>query len=342
MYRQFSTVPITPSRAVSFINNPNGKPEDVVLLLAFVKGEMIAFRSLFAGVIQPSSQEIRFGWCSGSWVHPHFRRRGISLLLLKEAFNDWNGRLMLTNYSPATEQLFLKTCLFKPIHEYKGARLYLFPKTIKLIPLVNQYIILKFLFFLIDMFIFFTAHLRITLYSYKMYAETEFELLEFPDNESFDFIDKHEEGYLFNRYRKKLIWILKFPWISETNCAFKQSYPFSACSESFFYKTVKIMYRKKLAGVMIFSVREGHLKTLFSWIPAELEDRVAGFLKNYAVKNKLEYITVYQPGIARYLTVDKFPFLVTRKSGQCIYSSFELSGINNPAFHDGDGDRAFT
>ncbi len=342
MYRQFPNVPITPSRALSYLNNPNGNPEDVVLFLAFAEGEMIAFRSLFAGVVQFPDQKIRFGWCSGSWVHPYFRRRGISLLLLKEAFNDWDGRLMLTNYSPATERLFLKTGWFKSIHKFNGARFYLFPKTFGMISWANNYTILKPLFSLLDVFIHFFARVRIMLYRYEMYSDIEFELLDSPDEETFTFLCKYEEMYLFNRNKKELLWIFRFPWISETNHSLSQKYPFSSYSESFYYKTVKIWRRKKLTGVVIFSVREGHLKTLFLWIPVDLEDKVAEFLKNFAVKNKLEFITVYQSGVARRLLASKFPFLHSRKLGQKIYSSFEISNENKFAFHDGDGDRAFT
>ncbi len=127
-FKRLSIVPITTLRARSYAANPLAQPGDIVLYLGFIDNQLVAFRSIFAGVINAGNSKIRFGWCSGAWVHPDLRRQGFSMLLLNEALADWNGKLMLTNYSPQTEKLFLKSGKFKVIHRFQGFRGYLFPK----------------------------------------------------------------------------------------------------------------------------------------------------------------------------------------------------------------------
>ncbi|MFW6257655.1 MAG: hypothetical protein ACOC11_02610 [Prolixibacteraceae bacterium] len=342
LYRQFSTVPITPSRAASYINNPDGKAEDVVLILAFIDGRLTAFRSLFAGVVQAEKEELRFGWCSGSWVEPGFRRQGLSQLLLKEALNDWNGRLMLTNYSPETESLYIKTGWFKPVHQFEGIRGYLFPKASKLFPDRKENAVAKLLFPVIDFFMAAVSWIKILFYRYKNPDHIRFDIFEDTDEECFRFIENYSQDYLFSRKAKEIIWILKWPWISETNRPYKKNYPFSACSDSFYYRTVKVMHKDILKGVCLFSVREGHLKTLFFWLPTQLEGELVSFLKDYTIRHRLEMLTVYHSGMAKQLSKSKFPFLHLRKISQKIYSSFDTGTSGNSIVQDGDGDRAFT
>ena len=155
-------------------------------------------------------------------------------------------------------------------------------------------------------------------------------------------IENKKEKFLFARGVAELKWIFQYPWISERNRPLSQKYPFSSVSKLFYYQTVKVFKKNKLAGVFIFSVNEGHLKTLFFWLPKNLEKDTAAFLKNYCVKNKIEVITIYHSGVAKQLIHRKFPFLYVKEFGQKIYSSFKINDLEHHRFQDGDGDRAFT
>ncbi len=341
-FRKAPVVPISPSRARSYLENPHGKPDDVALYLAVWKGNLVAFRSLFAGVAQTKAKTFRFGWSSGAWVHPEFRRKGLSKQLLKMALEDWGGRLMITNYAPEAEKLILSTNLFRPIHQFEGARAYLFPKTVKLIRFARQNGTAKIMLSLTDLLISGFSTFQSLFFSPKKHPEIWFEELGFPDKECFQFIEKGKENFLFPRGEDEWKWIFRFPWISDNNRAVKEKYPFSTCSASFFYRTVKVRVKNKLNGIFIFSVREGHLKTLSFWLPPGLENETARFLKQYCVKHKLEMITVNNSGIARQLFARKFPFLHVKKTGKKIYSSFDVSGAEGFLFQDGDGDTVFT
>ena len=92
----------------------------------------------------------------------------------------------------------------------------------------------------------------------------------------------------------------------------------------------------------MFSVREGHLKTLLVYITPGIEEYVASYLKLFCKKNRIEMITVYNEYLAKKFLDKKFPFLQVKKYGQKIYSSFQPETEAKYHFQDGDGDVIFT
>ncbi len=341
-FRQLEYVPITPARVESYLHNPNSKPDDVVLYLGFFEGQLIAYRSLFAGKIQTKNQTHRFGWCSGNWVHPRFRRKGYSRQLLQSAYSDWKGKLMFTNYAGESEKLYLQSGWFMAIHQFKGTRAYLFPQTRKLLPYAKKHPHLSLLWKLIDGITGLLSHIRMLFFAPERHRRLTFQTMTYPDEECYRLAEKTREHFLFKRGEAELKWIFHYPWIAEINRPYEKKYPFSACASPFYYKTIKVFQENKFEGFLIFSVREGHLKMLFCLIPEILEEETARFLKNYCVQNKLEMITVYNKGIAHRLFARKFPFLHAKPFGQKIYSSFTIEGLESYQFQDGEGDAIFT
>ncbi len=342
MYLNSPVIPITGLRVKSYVNNPNSLPSDVVLYMGTIQNRLVAFRTLFAGVAHGKYENIRFAWCSGNWVHPGFRRRGFSEQLLTEAFSDWSGKLMFTNYAPDSEKLYLKFGRFKSIHQFRGFRGYLFPKTRKLVPLSNRNPLTKLVFSFADYFIFGISAIRVLFFSPVQNHDIRFETAQFPDESCFSLLQNNSSGYLFKRFEQELNWIFGFPWISNHKSFETVNYPFSAYSKLFYYQTVKVFKTDKLVGFFIFSVRDGHLKTLYFNLPAGFEKDVAAFLKQYIVSHKIEVATVYNYSVSQQLFAQKFPFLHAKKFGQKIYSSFDIGKTEDYLFQDGDGDVIFT
>lgn len=286
--------------------------------------------------------QTRFGWCSGNWVHTDFRRKGLSEQLLNECLSDWGGKLMFTNYAPNSENLYLKTGYFKPIHQFQGVRCYLFPKTKKLISTVNKNSISKLLFSIIDLLIALISTVRLLFYKKKTNPEIRFETNEFPDETCYQLLEKSGENDFFKRGVNEMKWIFENPWISANKYPGFEKYPFSVWSNSFFYQTVKVFYEDQFSGFFIFSVREGHLKTLYFNIPENLQTETALYLKEFCKKHKIEVATIYNNEIAQQLFKRKFPFLHAKKYGQKIYSSFQIEISQDQTIQDGEGDVIFT
>lgn len=341
-FRNLENVPISPARAKSYIHNPHAKPDDLALVLGFIQNNLVAFRSLFAGLIETETQKIRFGWCSGNWVHPEFRRKGFSFELLKVAFSDWNGKLMFTNYAPESERLYLKTGWFFPLYQFRGIRAYLFPKTRKLLPLVRKNSWMRPFFWEVDVVLFWIAKIRTFFFNEKKNPDVGFELLAEPDEQCYQYLNNSNLKFVFGRKTVELKWIFQFPWISEENNNIKEKYQFSANAESFYYQTVKVFYKDKFSGFFIFSVKDLHLKTLYISVQSGLEDEIAGFLKKYCINGNIEMATIYNSAVADRIYERKFPFLHAKKYGQKIYCSFEVKGVEGFQFQDGDGDVIFT
>ena len=122
--------PISSFRVDSYLKNPHSLPDDPVLYFLKEDDRICAYRTVFVG--QLINDETRFAWLSGNWVHPEFRRTGLSEKLLNEIIIDWKRRLVFTNYAPESLQLYQKTKQFYPFYEATGRRFYLFAKTQKL------------------------------------------------------------------------------------------------------------------------------------------------------------------------------------------------------------------
>jgi len=341
-YRAMELVPVSLNRAKSYQQNPHGRPGDVVLYLGFIEGKLVAFRSLFADVIHSKETSIRFGWCSGNWVHANYRRQGFSEQLLKEAYTDWDKKLMFTNYAPASEQLYLKTGWFKPIHQFDGMRAYLFPKTRKLLPAGKRNAINRFLFSSIDLLIAAASFIRLLFFRSNLNRNYTFDLIDLPDQECYSFLKKRHSKNAFQRNEKEFGWIFTFPWIKKTDQQPGQLYPFSHYSDNFSYYTVKIYRENELVGFFIFSVRDGHMKTLFFEVPEKALAATAGFVKKFAANQKIEVFTVYKKELSGLFFERKFPFLRVKKYGQKIYSTFDVPDPESMNFQDGDGDVIFT
>ncbi|QIA06901.1 GNAT family protein [Draconibacterium halophilum] len=215
-FQNYEVVPISPIRAQSYLANPHAKPEDIVLYLGFIDNKLIAFRSLFADTLNSDGQLIRFGWCSGNWVHKQHRRFGYSEQLLREAYKDWNKKLLFTNYAPNSEKLYLKTGLFQAIHQFEGVRAYLHAKTAKFFPTkINP--LTKLLFNVIDFFIGLIVRLITAFYHTKKDYKLSFIETEKPDETCFEFLKSNPVNSVFNRNETELKWIFEHPWISQQN-----------------------------------------------------------------------------------------------------------------------------
>jgi hypothetical protein len=154
--------------------------------------------------------------------------------------------------------------------------------------------------------------------------------------------EKNKSKHIFRRGEHEYRWIFNYPWLSAQKNNRNTRYPFSSYAEVFYYKFVKVFIEEEFAGVFLFSVRDGHLKTLGFWVDEKSEREIISYLKRFCSKNSIELLTVYNRKIAGYLIKNKFPFLRVKSYGQKIYGTFEIGKTREQQFQDGDGDVIFT
>jgi len=76
--------PIPSIRALSQSKNPYGRPDDIVLLVAYCGDQCVGYQGLLPGLLKTEVQTSRVYWGMAWYVIPEFRRRGIGNRLLEE------------------------------------------------------------------------------------------------------------------------------------------------------------------------------------------------------------------------------------------------------------------
>ena len=79
--------PISLIRAVAQSKNPYGRPEDVVLLLAFSGNQCVGYHGLLPAIFNHEDNFDRVYWATAFYVAPEFRGQGIGKYLLEEIKN---------------------------------------------------------------------------------------------------------------------------------------------------------------------------------------------------------------------------------------------------------------
>lgn len=342
LFHSLDVKPISLQRALSYMHNPNGKPEDVVLYMV-TKGETLAaFRTVWAGKLKNDNRELRFGWCSGSWVAPAYRGKGMSVMLLREAYADWQTRLMFTNYSPGGQSANLSSGLFVPLYTHKGIRAYF--------PSAYPAILAKrgtgwFLLPIAKVLASLLGSFWKLIGSYSSPVNPvgyTFEVLDMPDKECLEIADSISETTFFGRGSADLEWIFRYPWVTPDPLVPDFSYPFSSYSGEFSLKVVKIKENSVTSGFFIFSEREGHLKSHHFYLSSRDFLAAAFWIRAYCGKNQPDFVTILHPEISREVRKHWFPFFYVKGYGQTIYSTFHMSQSADQAIQDGDGDYIFT
>lgn len=341
-FQSLDVKPISLQRALSYLHNPNGRPEDVAIYMMTEGDKMVAFRTVWAGIVNDDNKTLRFGWCSGSWVAPAYRGKGMSVLLLREAYADWQQRLMFTNYSPDGQSANLSSGLFMPLYTHQGIRAY-FPSALPAIlrkrgteglMLHMARVTAKLVGSVWKLINRCSAPVNSVGYS--------FEVLDTPDEECLDLARRYSESSFFGRGSAELEWIFKYPWVTSDLVASGFSYPFSCYSSHFSMKLVKIRENLVTSGFFIFSEREGHLKSHHFYLSSRDFLAAVHWIRAYCGKNQPDFVTILHPEISREVRKHWFPFFYVKEYGQTIYSTSHTAQSSVKAIQDGDGDYIFT
>ena len=336
-FQQLPVHPVSLARVASFIANPHAQPEDPILYFYAEGDEILSFRTLFPGVLNADSR--RFAWLSGAWTHPLYRKKKLSVNLLKEALTDWGGCLMATNFSPRSEKLYQRSGLLSPFSEIKGRRFYLQPDFRKLLePRLGKH---AYLGAIPNVAVRTLAQRKITQFKLEVPDKTSWEKLAFPDRECMDLANRQQASFLFKRGEEELKWILAYPWVLTDDRTFEASYPFSSFARQFEVYTVKFFRKKLFLGFLIYSLRDGHLKLLHQHFSTDCVDLVALFLIQEAVESRVEMATILHLNVSEKMSALENPFLFSKEFKQQVYSSM-TDLPQNSQLQPAEGDFIFT
>lgn len=338
-FQQYDFLPITKHRAISQIRNPKALDDQTLLILAFYEGKLAGYVGCFPDYFIIDGKKIHYTWLSTLYVHPEFQKNRPAKKLLRKVFEEYEGRVAITEFTKEAEALYTILGVFDDVFPKEGKRYYFRTDAAGIIPEKKPKTkMAKPLFHVLDT----VANSIVSLKNLGISnPDFKYEILDHIDTESADFI----AGFPSIRNAEELNVFMDNPWVLEGKK--EERYFFSSYAESFKYLWVKIYDESNvLTDCLLLQLRDGYLKIpyLFSKID---EDRVVRFLSYFIVEKRIKGMTSYHPKLIEAIDQSKiFPKLYERASRrEYLFHKQLLQSLPenfNPHFQDGDGDCMMT
>lgn len=348
-FKNLKNKPISKARANSYLANPRANKKDTILFMAYNLEELVGYRTIWADTFFIENKKETFGWLSGSWVHPKYRRRGVSTLIFNEVLKEWKSKLMYTNYAETSKLLYDKTEQFNFLHGLNGVKYYMRFSLADILPKKRRIfqstkLFWKFFDLLLNLFFdiryFFINSKKETGFYVKKNAPWNAEVLLYINS----FI-KHN---LFQRGEKEFNWIQKYPWIlsDKRTKLDSKSYYFSLYAKQF-ESNIYTIYttENKLIGFLLITIRDGHLKIPYAYFSKESTKEICNFLVNRCVKMRVKTIIIYNKHLEIQLN-NKLSFIKKKAFTQKYFITKSLLNSMGESMNfqiqTGDGDVVFT
>jgi GNAT superfamily N-acetyltransferase len=338
-FRQYDFLPVTRHRALSHIQNPKASAEDILLILAFYEEKLVGYVGCFPDSFIIDGKEIRYAWLSTLYVNPEFRKKRPAKALLKKVFEEYEGRIAITEFTKEAEALYNIMGVFEYVFPKKGKRYYFKTDAAKMIPEKKpETKALKPLFQTLDA----AANLLLSIKNLPTQKpDFKYEVLERIDKESIDFMT----DFSGVRDAEEINAFIDHPWVLEGRK--DERYLFSSFADTFKYFWIKIFdQNNKLKACLLLQLRDGYLKIPYLFSNADL-DEVVRFLNYFMITNRVKGFTSYQTQLNKAIQQSKTFSHIYERDFHREYlfhkDLLELLPKNfNPNYQDGDGDCMMT
>ncbi|MCS4305685.1 GNAT family N-acetyltransferase [Chryseobacterium sp. BIGb0232] len=338
-FRQYDFLPITKHRAISQINNPRATEDHTLLILALYEGKLAGYVGCFPDYFVVEGQKVEYAWLSTLYVNPEFQKKRPAKKLLKKVFEEYGGRIAITEFTKEAEALYIIMGVFEDVFPKDGKRYYFRTDATGMIPEKKPKTrIGKPLFYVLDT----VANSLISLKNLGVEEpKFKYEILDRADQESIDFV----AGFSENRSAEEINTFIDHPWILEGKK--EEKYFFSSFAGVFKYFWIKIYDdSNKLAGCLLLQLRDGYLKIPYFFSKTN-DERIVAFLSYFVILNKVKGFTCYHTGLNEAIQQSKvFPKIYERgfRREYLFHKQLleELPEQFNPHFQDGDGDCMMT
>lgn len=350
-YKTSTYIPISRHRALSHIQNPRAKPDDLVLVLVYEAGAMVGYLGVLADDLHFDTGVAHVGWLSCMWVNPIMRGKGVAMQLLQTVFEAWNYQILVTEFTPAAYGLYQKTGQFIDLAKPKGVRGYLRLNLHYLLPNKNpKWNKWKPLLKLVDgsFNVWKDWRNKRTLKSITA-ACPRFEYVPKVDEESWQLI-KQCSPTLVNRQKEDLEWIADNPWLLSGGLladANAKRYHFSSVASFFSFLHIKVYNdQQELVAFVLLSIRNQHLKVPYAYFKPEAAGAVMQVVYQHLLTHQLDMLTLFQPDLVASVSKEKNPFFKIRELqrhyiiGKVLAEP--LHAMSKITIQDGDADAVFT
>jgi len=343
-------LPISPWRGLSHLANPRAEADDILLILAREKGELIGYLGILPDwIFSEKGDRKKMGWLSCLWVNPHHNGKGISVLLFQKAIGMWDSRVVAANYVPFTKKIYDRTGAFTETPLTRQGMRYYYRSDLKTILIPRGPVWKKYAMALglADQILNFLNDSRLRFLP-KAQIAINHEVVDLVDEETGRFIDGFQPKELFRRGRREWNWMLARPWVRTQNERddIDARYYFSSTANQFRYTAVKMRGEKgALSGFMILLLRDGMMSVPACYVTEQSSGDAAQLINHFARTWQANTLTIFRKELIAAFAKTRFPWLA-KKSIQRTYmvasalaSEFDLRGFD---MQDGDGDVGFT
>jgi GNAT superfamily N-acetyltransferase len=345
-FQSDQNIAITSHRAYSYINNPRLNPEDVLMILAMDKDDLVGYLGLLPDDMYISDSKIHFAWLSCFWIRSDYRGKKLGSQLLHKANETWDGNLMGTDFVPMIRNMYARSGYFPYFRDFSGFRFYFrFDLQTWLPPKQRIFRMIKPLLGVSDMISNFLMNSlnKPTFDDYKSCI-----VKNIPEDLD-QLIESNTFGNYFLRKAEELSWISQFPWIlvESTQANIEQErYYFSSQDSSF--KNTMIAIKDSEGKVCAFAFlveRKKILKVPYLYFHPEYGKRICGLIHQYILQEKISCLISFQSVLINYFEQNKQHILhkrPTTKTYMCSENTVSIISDKNFKLMDGDGDSVFT
>jgi len=208
----WTSLPISPLRLASQAKNPLLRGDDIVMVLAIENNDLAGYMGALPDqMLVGKGKEEHLAWASCIWTAPAERGKGLAKILTETMVQCWQGKLILTEFTPAAAALYHKLDLFETFLVKRGYRYFYRPILWRLAKnrVSNNGFLLalfKCIDFLLNIFLLFRKWLKLSFGKENKYRAKEADLNMVADQ----LLYKSS----FERSPQKNSWVFFNPWLS--------------------------------------------------------------------------------------------------------------------------------
>jgi GNAT superfamily N-acetyltransferase len=347
-FRKLPNLPISAHRAASQARNPRAGEEDILLLLAWLNGELVGYLGVLPDrYFVDDHQSYPCGWLSCLWVSEAHRGQSIAKLLVSRSVETMGGRLLITEFTHHAKQLYDKLGLFSDLKINTGIRLYRRLELHRLLPPKHPFFkkispLLRLTDALGNTLIKATSWLR-----KPQTPKLKWEIIEKITPDIQRFIAGKQQNELFRRGQNDLNWALQYPWIhtGHRNDSSNRYY-FSSVDHSFDFIGLKVCDADmNPLAFLLFSKRNHTLKLPYAYFSNNLTPQIATIIDFHLHLWNIKTFTTFHPQLVKYYQSTRTAAIHKKNLKRHYIATNRMTESleeYNFQIQDGDGDCLFT
>jgi|GEM_PF-2152896 len=345
-------VPVTPWRARSQAENPDARPDDLLLIVAFgTSGQIAGYIGLLPCQL-PGAEMVRISWNTCWWVAPG-AGAGVSLSLFSRFLKATGNRVAFSDMTEKTAGILRRlqgyhvasrTGMAVRFRHAYNKRI----RTSRKSPRALQVIAVTGIFRLADVLLNTGRKKRMERWLREHPAPCRLTVSRELHETHTAFSREHSEGEITLPSAARFNWWQDHPWLVPPDSLTRRiarRYYFSSLSAQNELFICECTCNDVLTGFAIISNRDGVLKTHYLYFRSDHEQAFYQSLFGHLVTIPGAHTLVsFHEGFAGFVEKQKFPALHATKATRytALSESLKEKLENNTRFQDGDGDYIFT